>query len=61
MEKLNYRVSEFCHEAGISRATLYRLWEEGKGPRPIRIGRRVLVPRAAALAWLRALAGEEGR
>lgn len=44
------------HElAGISRALLYRLLREGKGPRSFRIGRRRLFSDVAVQEWLERL------
>ena len=41
--------------AGISRAHLHRLRVAGKwGPRPIRLGRKVLFDRAEVIAWIAA-------
>lgn len=44
--------------AGISRAMLYRLLADGRGPRVVRLGRRTLVRREALAEWLRKLEEE---
>ena len=33
-----YDVNEFCVRHGISRATLYNLWNDGRGPRRMKVG-----------------------
>jgi len=51
-KKLAYSVHDFCAATGISRAFLYDLWRQGRGPKRIHIGSRVLISHEAALAWL---------
>jgi hypothetical protein len=46
-----YSVAEFCNAHDISRAKLYQLWDEGAGPRVMRIGTRILISIEAAAAW----------
>ena len=46
-----FDIPGFCSAYLISRALLYKLWEEGKGPRFFRVGRRKLISRAAAREW----------
>lgn len=48
-----FDVQEFLAFAHISRATLYDLWKEGRGPRQIKIGRRTLISHEAAADWVR--------
>jgi predicted DNA-binding transcriptional regulator AlpA len=55
IEKSAYRILEFCHAYGISRAKLYELWRSKKGPKTFRVGRRVLISIEAAEAWRSAL------
>lgn len=50
-----YDIPGFCQAHHISRAFLYKLWKEGRGPRIIKIGRRTLISREAAAEWLRSL------
>ena len=47
-------INEFCARVRISRRTFYTLLERGEAPPIIRIGRRRLIRRATAEAWLRA-------
>jgi len=53
-------IREFCTDFRISRATFYRLARDGRGPKAVRIGRKVLIPRAAAEQWLRDLQVSQG-
>jgi len=46
-----YRIAAFCKAYSVSRAFLYRLWDEGRGPRYAKIGRRVLIGHADATEW----------
>ena len=49
-----YSIAEFCEAFGISIRTYFKLREGAKGPREMRVGRRVLVSMESALAWARA-------
>ena len=49
-----YSIPEFCEAFGIAIRTYFNLREEGKGPREMRLGRRVLITVESALAWARA-------
>ncbi|HRP94892.1 MAG TPA: hypothetical protein PL143_01450 [Rhodocyclaceae bacterium] len=51
MDKPVYEVPEFCADHGISKVHLYALWKEGRGPRRMKVGRRVFVTREAAAEW----------
>ena len=53
-----YSVNAFCEAHHISRAYLYRLWNEGRGPRRTKIGRRTLISRESAAAWRRRMEQE---
>lgn len=44
-------VPQFCDEHNISRTHFYQLLKDGKGPRLMRVGRRILVSAEAAAAW----------
>lgn len=46
-------IEEFCDDHSISRSTFYNLRREGKGPRLMRIGARVLISSEAAADWRR--------
>ena len=47
-------VEEFCQSARISRRTFYVLMERQAGPPTVAIGRRRVIRRQAAEAWLQA-------
>ena len=46
-----FTVAQFCREHGISRTTFYELQKERRGPRLMRVGRRVLISTEAAAEW----------
>ena len=46
-------IAYFARSIGISRRSVYTLLDRGEGPPTIRIGRRRLIRREAADAWLR--------
>ena len=48
-----YSIPQFCQAHSISRALLYKLFEQGSGPRIMRVGARVLISAAAADEWRR--------
>ncbi len=48
-----YSVSDFCRAHGISRALLYKLLGDGRGPRIMKVGRRTLTSQEAAEEWRR--------
>ncbi len=52
--QLAFTITQFCAAVGISRRTLYTLWERNQGPPRVAVGKRVLIPREGAEAWLRA-------
>ena len=51
LDKDIYSVIEFCHIHGISRGTLYNLRKEGKAPKMIKLGRRVLISKESVQKW----------
>lgn len=53
-ERLAYSVDEICSLVGVSRAFIYALWRQGKGPARLKIGTRTIVTAAALDAWLTA-------
>lgn len=55
MQQQTYTIQQFIMAFNVSRSTLYRLWQEGKGPRTVRVKRRVLIAAEAANDWLRTL------
>jgi len=48
-----YTVNAFCKAHHISRAFLYRLWSQGRGPDRTKLGRRTLITGEAAARWRR--------
>jgi predicted DNA-binding transcriptional regulator AlpA len=51
--KDSFTIPEFCARNGISRSLLYKIWDEGKGPRRMNVGARTLISREAAEEWRR--------
>ncbi len=51
MSKPTYTIPGFCADHHISKAFLYKLNNEGKGPRLMKIGRRTLISAEAAADW----------
>lgn len=52
-----FSIATFCKSFGISRALFYKLQKDGKAPRTFNLGRRVLISREAARAWLSQMEG----
>lgn len=50
-DKPTSTIAVFCDDHNISRAFFYKLQAEGKGPRLMKIGRRILVSAEAAAEW----------
>jgi predicted DNA-binding transcriptional regulator AlpA len=48
-----FSVDEFCVAHNISRAFLYKLWNDGRGPRAMSVGSRKLISHEAAAEWRR--------
>lgn len=48
-----HSISEFCRSHGISRAFLYIILRDGRGPRTMKVGSRTLISREAAAEWRR--------
>lgn len=46
-------VDSFCKIHGISRSFFYKLRQQGKAPRIMKVGRRTLISHAAASEWQR--------
>ena len=55
MRRAAWEIDEFCKDNGISRPFLYKLWRTGKGPRRIKVGRKVLITDEAGADWRREL------
>ncbi len=50
-QKDAHGIREFITRNSISRSHLYKLWEQGLGPRFMRVGRKVLISKEAADDW----------
>ena len=50
-----FTISEFCRRHGFSVSHYFNLASEGRGPRVMRAGKRVLISREAAADWRRSL------
>jgi len=48
-----FGVDEFAARNGLSRGTLYNLWQRGDGPAYMQVGKRRLISREAATEWRR--------
>jgi len=48
-----YKIPEFCDSYRVSRAHLYKMWEDRKGPRTIGEGRWKVITVEDAEAWAR--------
>lgn len=53
--QLAMTVDQFCKACGISKPMLYRLWQQGQGPRSVKLGKRRLILKNDADAWLATL------
>src|SRR5256885_10624983 len=53
-EPLAFTVDEFAEAFRLSRATVYNMWRDGRGPAKMRVRGRVLISREAADRWRRA-------
>ena len=53
IEPIAFGVLQFCKAVGISERTFWSMKAAGNAPPVVRIGRRVLIRRAAAEQWLR--------
>jgi predicted DNA-binding transcriptional regulator AlpA len=52
-----FSIATFCKAYGISRALFYKLQSQGRAPRTFNVGRRVLISKDAAQAWLSEMEG----
>jgi hypothetical protein len=48
-----YSISEFCKSHRISESFYFKLKKQGRGPREMRVGDRVLISLEAAADWRR--------
>jgi predicted DNA-binding transcriptional regulator AlpA len=53
LDRQAYSVPEFARVHDVSRAHIYNLIKDGRGPRLMRLGRRTLVSAEAAAEWRR--------
>lgn len=53
-----YTIAEFCDAHRISRTHLHNMTKAGRGPRVMKVGRRVLITPEAAADWRRLLEQE---
>ena len=49
-----YTIQEFCDAYRISTGFYYKLRDSGRGPKEMRLGKRILISVEAAQAWRRA-------
>lgn len=61
MTQQAFSVSEFCRAYGIGRNKFYEELKAGRGPKTFRVGRRRLISRESADAWIRKLEAESSR
>ena len=54
----SYKIDEFCAVERLSRAMLYKLWAQGKGPRWFQVGNRRHISHEARVEWRRKLEAE---
>lgn len=53
-----YSIAQFCDAHHISRTHLHNMCKAGRGPRVMKLGRRVLISAEAAADWRRQLEQE---
>lgn len=51
--RVAYSPIEVAEMLGVSHDTLHRWWKRGEGPRRLKVGGRVLVPKQALEEWLK--------
>lgn len=51
-------IDEVLQVVPVSRVTLYKLWNEGKGPKTVRVGKRRFVRPAELTEWVKSLEGD---
>ncbi len=52
-----FPIQEWCRQACISRSYLYRLWNEGRGPQRVDVGRGKVLITESPIQWLTRLQG----
>ena len=53
-DKDAFSIEEFCRRHGFSQSFYFQESREGRGPRVMRVGARVLISKEAAAEWRRA-------
>ena len=53
--ELLYTIPEGCREAGVGKSTMYRRWNDGTGPKVVRIGGRSFIAKDTLREWIRGL------
>ena len=53
-----FTLQQFCDFHGISRASLYRLIKQGRGPSLMKLGKKTLISTEAATEWRRRIEEE---
>jgi hypothetical protein len=53
VERASYSIKEFCRAYRISEALYFKMKREGKGPRELHVGGRVIISIEAAANWQR--------
>jgi hypothetical protein len=61
MSDPSYTIAEFCTAERLSRGMLYKLWDQGKGPRFFYIGNARRISHEARTEWRRKLEAEADR
>jgi hypothetical protein len=49
----SYTIQEWCEHRRVSRAMLYKLFQQGRGPRTHNVGTKRLISSEADAAWVR--------
>lgn len=50
-KKVTYTVQQFCDSHQLGRNLFYKMLAQGTGPAIMKVGRRTLISREAAVAW----------
>jgi hypothetical protein len=58
MSDPSYKISQFCAVESISRGMLYKLWDQGKGPRYFFVGNSRRISHQARVEWRERLEAE---
>jgi len=61
MEKLAFKVKDFCEAHSFSRAKFYELVRDGQGPRLMRVGATVFISTEDAAEWRRRMTTDPGK